>query len=126
MGHDHDAILAANAGFYVAFRNGDATAMDTIWARRAEVACVHPGATPLHGRDAVMESWNEILGGPPPIQCVFPRVHQVGDAGFVICGERVPGGTLVATNVFVLEDGAWRMVHHHAGPGVAPEADESN
>jgi hypothetical protein len=23
---------------------------------------------------------------------------------------------LAATNVFVLEDGQWRMVHHHAGP----------
>lgn len=23
---------------------------------------------------------------------------------------------LAATNAFVLEDGAWRMVHHHAGP----------
>ncbi len=126
MSHDHGEILAANEAFYAAFRRGDADAMDAIWAQRAEVACVHPGATPLHGREAVMESWEQILGGPPPIQCVNPRVHQLGDAAFVICGERVPGGALVATNVFVSEDGAWRMVHHHAGPGVPPQADEMN
>jgi ketosteroid isomerase-like protein len=126
MSPDHDAILAANEAFYVAFRRGDAPAMDALWAQHAHVACVHPGATPLHGRDAVMESWREILGGPPPIQCVNPRVHQVGAAAFVICGERVPGGTLVATNVFVHEDSEWRMVHHHAGLGVPPHDDGLN
>ncbi|MFL5400830.1 MAG: nuclear transport factor 2 family protein [Myxococcales bacterium] len=28
----------------------------------------------------------------------------------------MPGATLVATNLFVREDGTFRMVHHHAGP----------
>ena len=120
MGQEHDAILKANEAFYRAFREGDAVAMDALWARHAEVACVHPGATPLSGRDEVMESWIEILGGPPPIQCVQPRAHQLGETAFVICGERVPGGVLVATNVFVREDGVWRMAHHHAGLGVPP------
>ncbi len=121
---DHDAILAANEAFYAAFRSGDDDAMERVWAERAEVACVHPGSAPLHGRDDTMESWREILGGPPPIHCVHPHVHQLGDAAFVICGERVPGGVLVATNVFVREGGAWRMVHHHAGPGIPPRRDE--
>jgi ketosteroid isomerase-like protein len=126
MSRDHDAILEANEAFYRAFRDGDTAAMDALWARRAEVACIHPGAAPLSGREAVIESWNEILGGPPPIHCVRPRVHQLGDTGFVICGERVPGGVLVATNIFVREDGAWRMVHHHAGLGVPPSDDALN
>jgi ketosteroid isomerase-like protein len=121
MGHDHEAILAANEAFYRAFRDGDRDAMDAVWARHAEVACIHPGAAPLSGREDVIDSWNDILGGPPPIQCVRPQAYQLGDTAFVICGERVPGGVLVATNTFVREDGAWRMVHHHAGIGVPPQ-----
>ena len=32
---------------------------------------------------------------------------------------------MIATNVFVKEDGAWRMVHHQSGPtNGKPEADD--
>lgn len=34
----------------------------------------------------------------------------------VICAEELPGNRLTASNLFVKEDGAWRLVHHHAGP----------
>ena len=33
--------------------------------------------------------------------------------------ETMEGARLVATNVFVREDGAWRMVHHQSTP-IAP------
>jgi hypothetical protein len=36
----------------------------------------------------------------------------------------VPGARLVATNVFVREGGAWKMVHHQAGP-LPPAREES-
>jgi hypothetical protein len=41
---------------------------------------------------------------------------MLGTAGFVVCHEVLPEGVLVATNVFVREDGAWKVVHHQAGP----------
>ena len=114
---DDDDVLAANAAFYEAFRGEDLAAMDALWARTAPVACVHPGWPPLVGREQVMESWRGILtAGAPPIRAESPRVLQLGDVAYVICYEVVPGGRLVATNVFVREDGSWRMVHHHAGP----------
>jgi len=109
-------ILAANEAFYDAFRREDAAAMDEIWARRAPVACVHPGWDALLGRGRVMASWLAIMeNGAPPIRCVAPRVQRLGEVAFVICEEHVDGGRLIATNVFVHEDGRWRMVHHHAG-----------
>ena len=43
-------------------------------------------------------------------------MHRVGDAALVFCLEVVDSAPVAATNVFVIEDGAWRMVHHHAGP----------
>ena len=43
-----------------------------------------------------------------------------GDMAFVVCEERLPGGVLVATNVFVREDGDWKICHHHAAPVARP------
>jgi len=34
----------------------------------------------------------------------------------VICEEELQAGHLIATNIFVKEDGGWRMVHHQASP----------
>jgi ketosteroid isomerase-like protein len=114
---DDDDVLAANRAFYEAFRHEDLDAMDALWAREAPVACVHPGWPPLVGRAQVMESWRGILSaGAPPIRAESARVLRLGEVAYVIGYEIVPGGRLVATNVFAREDGEWRMVHHHAGP----------
>jgi ketosteroid isomerase-like protein len=111
-----DDILAANQAFYDAFRDEDGAAMDAVWARRAPVACIHPGWPALLGRVPVMASWHAIFAsGAPAIRCASPRVHAIaGDVAFVVCAELVPGGKLLATNVFVREDDQWRLVHHHA------------
>ncbi len=123
---DDKRVLAVNAAFYSAFAAKDANAMAAVWAQRAPVACIHPGWQALHGRDAVLASWRDILSGPgaPPITCAAAAAHVLGDAAFVICIERIPAVELIATNVFVREDGEWRMVHHHArSVARAPEAE---
>jgi ketosteroid isomerase-like protein len=122
MGDDEKRILAVNAAFYAAFAARDVAAMESLWARRAAVACIHPGWQPLRGRDVVLASWRGILtgGGAPPIQCDNAVVHLFGDAAFVLCTEQLPGVELVATNVFVREDGQWKLVHHQAGGVVMP------
>jgi hypothetical protein len=61
---DQDAVLAANLEFYRAFTARDLDAMDALWARRASVACVHPGWTALKDRDAIIESRAGILSEP--------------------------------------------------------------
>jgi len=124
MGNTTAEVLLANDAFYSAFAGRDVDAMDAVWARRASVACVHPGWPPLTGRDAVMASWRGILRGPgaPNIACTEAECHVLAESAFVVCIERLEGAALVATNVFVREDGAWRLVHHHAGP--IAEADD--
>jgi len=110
-------ILAANQAFYDAFRSEDALAMDALWAHRAPVACIHPGWPALFGRDTVLRSWRGIMAsGSPAIRCDAPRVLIFGEVASVICGEIVEGSRLIATNLFVREDGEWRLVHHQAGP----------
>lgn len=120
---DEEDVLAANEAFYDVFRRGDVPGMEALWAQRADVACAHPGWAPLHGREHVLASWRAILSsGAPPVRCGDARVHSFGDGAFVVCEERLPGVTLLATNVYVREDGAWRMVHHHAGMIAEPDA----
>jgi hypothetical protein len=123
-------VLAANEAFYAAFRLRDADAMDRLWSRHTKVACIHPGWDALVGREAVVASFRAILGGDPPaLRCGGATVHVIGEAAFVVCTERIApdGPRLVATNVFVLEDGTWRLAHHQAAPiarpSQKPEAD---
>jgi ketosteroid isomerase-like protein len=118
---DSDAVLAANLEFYRAFTTRDLAAMDALWAKRAPVACIHPGWPPLADRDAVMESWQGILANPtsPRIACYDERVFLYGDTALVVCEEELDGGTLIASNWFVREDSAWRLAHHQAGQLVA-------
>lgn len=111
-----DAVLEANTDFYVAFARGDDAAMERLWAHGPAITCIHPGWQALVGRDAVMESWKAILASPPPVRCIGARAFVNGTNAHVICYEGLGDGMLVATNLFVLEDQVWRMIHHQAGP----------
>ena len=114
---DEQAVLRANGAFYTAFTSADFAAMTEVWAHDDGIACIHPGWDVLTGYHDVMESWRTILeSGAPRISCRAARAFLFEDVAFVTCNEMVNGGLLVATNVFVLKDGGWRMVHHHAGP----------
>jgi ketosteroid isomerase-like protein len=114
---DSDAALAANLEFYRAFAARDLKAMDALWARRAPVACLHPGWMALFERDAIMRSWEGILANPqaPRIACFDERVLLYGEVALVLCEEELEGGTLAASNLFVREDDHWRLAHHQAG-----------
>jgi ketosteroid isomerase-like protein len=118
MPSDEALVLSANQSFYDAFARGDFAAVEALWARRAPVVCIHPGWDALHGRDEVIASWRAILssGSGPPVRCSRPSAQMLGDSAFVVCGEAVDGAELVATNLFVREDGQWKLVHHQAGP----------
>jgi ketosteroid isomerase-like protein len=115
---DTDAVLAANLDFYQAFTSQDFAAMTRIWAQRAPVTCIHPGWSAIAGRAAVLESWRDILGNPeaPSVACHDDEAFLHGEFALVLCEEEVSGGHLAASNVFVREDGEWRMVHHQASP----------
>ncbi len=124
---EHQAVLFANEEFYRAFAARDLAAMDALWAQQTPVACIHPGWGALVGRDAVMASWQRIMasGGAPGIACQEPHAFVAGDLGWVICFEKVTDGYLIATNLFVREARAWRMVHHQAGPTAERPRDTS-
>ena len=111
------AVAAANAEFYRAFGTGDFNAMDALWANHSAVTCIHPGWPPVHGREDVMASWHGILADPPEpaVQPAQEQVYLMGETAMVVCFEAIGEIFLAATNVFLREGGAWRLVHHHAG-----------
>jgi len=115
-------ILFANEAYYTAFASGDVDAMDAIWAEDTPVTCIHPGGPVLEGRDTVLESWVEILisGQTEGFTCHDAKAHVVGDGvgdlAWVTCLEVFGDGALAATNIFVRENGAWKMTHHQACP----------
>lgn len=125
---DEYSVLEANSAFYSAFARGDAVAMDALWAEKAPIACIHPGWDALHGRERVMASWRAILSGEggTPIQFSAPMAHVLGDAAFVVCHETIEGTRLVATNTFVREGEAWKMVHHQAAPIARAAAEDDD
>jgi hypothetical protein len=110
-----DELLRANREFYRAFAAGDFVAMDRVWADHRELLCVHPGWDLLRGRERVMASWRGILRRPLPVRARDEVVELLGEVAVVACIEVLPEAELAATNVFVLEQGRWRMMHHHAG-----------
>lgn len=118
MSEAYGAVLFANQAFYHAFNSRDLAFMDRIWARTVSVACIHPGWDPLVGREAVMESWEQIFANTSG-GTLWPQEERTvvsGDHAYVITYEVIGEQPLIATNLFVREEGEWRMVHHHAGP----------
>ena len=124
----HAAILFANDAFYMAFQGRDMDAMSDAWSERENITCIHPGWQPLNGRGEVMASWHAILSNAdnPAIECRHAVAHTAGDVAYVLCYEAMPQGLLVATNIFVHENGIWRIIHHQSGPAPSGADDEDD
>ncbi len=102
--------------------------MAHLWSEAREVVCLHPGWPALIGRQVVLDSWRGILSNPQQGQVSFygATCSQLGaDSVAVVCYEQAGGSVMVATNIFVEEDGRLRLVSHQAGycanPPTAPE-----
>lgn len=122
---DTDTLILANEAFYMAFATGDADQMENLWSQGSSITCIHPGWPPLDGPDEVLGSWRCILSADSPLIGISnATAHIHGNVGYVICREHLEPGNLIATNIFSLEDGEWKLVHHQAGisPADAPPA----
>jgi ketosteroid isomerase-like protein len=85
MSPDEIAVLEVNSAFYRAITDRDIAAMEDLWARDAPVACVHPGWDALRGREAVMRSWRDVIGGDAPrITATSASAHVLGAVAFVV------------------------------------------
>lgn len=117
------AVADCNERFYQAFRSSSMSAMREVWGRGQHVQCLHPGAACIAGSEQVLSSWEIVFASMPPgagldVRVEQLRVHASQGWGFVTCVERVDSdtgvGKLAATNVFEVQDGEWKIIHHQA------------
>ena len=119
-------VSAANDGFYAALNaafGGDAAPMREVWSARDDVTLMGPFGCCLVGHDAVLGQFRELvdMGMTGHIGPVDVRVVQGADVGYALGveqGHNVVNGTRTDvghrfTSAFRLEDGRWRMTHHH-------------
>ena len=120
------ALRAANQDFYLAFESLDIEEMARVWAHDDDVQCVHPGWDLLIGWEEIRERWALIFANAKRVKIalssVWVRIEE--NAGWVACTEHVTTAfadgfdeaTVQATNIFILRDGRWLLVAHHASP----------
>jgi ketosteroid isomerase-like protein len=121
-----EAVRAANNRFYAAFESLDVAEMEAVWSHDDGVECVLPGWDLLLGWDEVRERWSRIFANAKRVRIALGNVwvRVEGEVGWVACTEHVTTAfadgfdeaTVQATNIFVLRDGGWLLVAHHASP----------
>ncbi len=120
-------LRAANDQFYAALNAmfvGELAPMNAIWSHRNDVTIMGPFGGRLTGWAAVEAEFKKEagmkLGGHVACKDVFVQVG--GDMGYSVCVEEGQNMSaddkpvvvfFRATNVFRLENGQWKLVHHH-------------
>jgi len=126
------ALLAANQRFYLAFESLDIEGMAGVWAHDDNVQCVHPGWELLIGWEEVRDRWARIFANAKRVRIALSSVwvRLEGTTGWVACTEHVTTAfadgfdeaVAQATNIFVLREGRWLLVAHHASPLPLPSS----
>jgi len=110
------------AAFYAAFSRCDLEVMRNLWVR-GDVVCVHPGAEPIQGYEAVVRSWRHIFSGAerPNVQIKIIQSIVSDDLVMHMVEEHIgssaaphQGAVVFATNVYRRNGQGWLMVAHNA------------
>lgn len=110
--------------FYQALTSLNLEAMAAVWLQEDYVRCVHPGWPQVEGWDAVSQSFQQIFENTDSLRVTVSRtsIHIEQTMAWVSCIEKIASSSpgridtvyVQATNLFVLRDGRWRMIQHHA------------
>lgn len=120
-------IREANDRLYVGLNDmfeGDMQVLNALWSHSESTTYMGPFGGSITGWTAISEEFNKVaamkLGGKitGSNAHVFPGTN-IGYTTCVEVGENIsPDGTPVevshrATNIFQLQEGQWRLIHHH-------------
>lgn len=123
---EEQRVIEANRRFYSAMESLDLEQMDSVWLHDEWVKCIHPGWELIEGWEEIRRSWMAIFANTAMMRISPSSVSVKVDRNLavVFCIENIiasAGGEFnsaraLATNVFILSDDNWLMVHHHASP----------
>lgn len=115
------------AQYYDALQNADLERLMAAWADDEEIVCVHPGGARMIGMQAIRAGFEAIFGnGPVPVQpeqvhrveALSCAVHHLVERVALRTGDGLRTAWVLATNVYVKTAFGWRIVAHHASPGM--------
>ena len=119
-------VQKASDQFYAALNrmaNGNADSMEDIWSHDAIVTALHPIGGRTVGWDNVRESFQQVanIASEGHIKLDDQLIQVIGDMAYELGSERgqaVFSGHQVTldhrvTNIYRLEEGGWKMIHHH-------------
>ncbi len=121
----------AEQAFYDAFQRADVGEMMKVWVDEDRIICIHPMGPRLDGRAAVAQSWGQIFAGRVPARFDLTEVSCTldGDLAVHCVYENIRHGPqlgqrslVLATNIYKCTGQGWRMLVHHASPGVSMQA----
>ena len=119
--------------FYEAMQQGDIEKLMSVWADEDEIACVHPGGPRLVGPVAIRASFETMFANgsidarPDNVRRLLlpgTAVHHVVERVHVMTDEGPQVAWVIATNIYMKAVQGWRLVLHHASPGLSSELQE--
>jgi ketosteroid isomerase-like protein len=121
-----EEVRKASKQFYAALNrmaNGDAGPLADIWSHGAGVTAMHPIGGRQVGWDEVRDSFEKVaqVASEGRIELKDQLIRVSGSLAYeagVEHGELTLAGHKVSiehrvTNIYQLEAGAWKLVHHH-------------
>jgi len=111
----------AEIAFYEAIERADMKALDEVWSSDENIVCIHPGASRIEGRKAVMDSFVELFADAPILSFSIVDALYTGNESLAVHlvreeieldGQVV--SIMISTNIYHVENGGWRMLLHHA------------
>ena len=122
-----DEVRNASNQFYAALNkmvNGNAHALSDIWSHHPTVTTMHPIGGRQVGWKDVWKTWEQTaqVASEGQVKLQDQYINVVGDmayeigvenAGFKLAGQKLTDQVRV-TNIYLKEDGKWKIIHHHS------------
>jgi ketosteroid isomerase-like protein len=120
--------------FYHALRAGDIEQLMACWSEEDEIACIHPGGPRLLGAVTIRASFESMFSHDGAvlasiqhvrkIQTPTSSVHHVLEKIELLSPEGPVHAFILATNIYHKTEQGWKMVLHHASPGMSDQQQE--
>lgn len=121
------------AAFYEALQNGDIEKLMACWADEDEIVCVHPGGPRVVGPGAIRAAFDALFANGSiratpvhvrKVESMASAVHNLIERIEVMLDGSPAHAYVLATNVYHRTGQGWKMVVHHASPGMQNQAQD--